>query len=639
MSSNASHPTTTTSSLRPRTRRLISGLDEGDETNFDVISAASTRTASPLLSPLDSRSASPIPSARLPRPSSSRGLRGGGTKGGRAGNESPNSLSGLWGSSWTALQGIASDLLSGDAAAVDTRDKSGRVRRPVQKQQGGRSSTSAPPGQWGPGVRPNAGSVTIGGGHRDEQLAALRAQKRKDMLTRSDTSYADTLGKFKRRLSDDRASLSAPPGDNEDRDALVYLHHVQKDDTLAGITIRYNCSANTLRKANRMWPNDPVHSRDILILPVDACSVKGRMMPGPEALDLLSTDAEALEAGQAEEVNPTSTSHPTNGEISRNRTNSSSTTTTTSRRASSSTAARSSLDTSQQEQQPWHHDSWVLLPNATKPTEIARLSRKALGYFPPTRRKSNCYSDLDTPSTSLDLTRTMTTEQLLALSPSRQDPPQRPARTRRLSNATNGYFPAYLAGPGGVGTMDRKVRFPGPGQDGLNKMFARHLPDVAPPRQQQNLLSPEMPGYGDEGGVGTPSGSGKASPNLMMMGSGNGVTVGEMAGGIENWMRRMASNAKDAMAPPERVKAARASVGAPGKGAGGVGDLIEMIDGFEIGEDEDHDEGYDEVEVEGGRGRQGSVVHVGLEPSSSATSYFDGGARERSKGGKRGKDD
>ncbi|KAK5714284.1 hypothetical protein LTR17_017290 [Elasticomyces elasticus] len=633
MSNNAlpsSHPTTTTtSSLRPRTRRLISGLDEGDETNFDIISAASTRTASPLLSPLDSRSASPIPSARLPRPSSSRGLHGGGTagrvKGGRAGNESPNSLSGLWGSSWTALQGIASDLLSGDAA-VDARDKSGRVRRPVQKQQGGRSSTSAPPGQWGPGVRPNASNVTIGGGQRDEQLAALRAQKRKDMLTRSDTSYADTLGKFKRRLSDDRASLSAPPGDNEDRDALVYLHHVQKDDTLAGITIRYNCSANTLRKANRMWPNDPIHSRSTLILPVDACAVKGRMLPAPSALDLLSTDVEALQAGQAEEVDPSPT---TNGDISsRNRTNSSSTT-STSRRASSS-AARSSLDTSGE--QPWHHDSWVLLPGATKPTEIARLSRKALGYFPPTRRKSNCYSDLDTPSTSLDLTRTMTTEQLLALSPSRQDPPQRPARTRRLSNANNGYFPAYLAGPGGVGTMDRKVRFPGPGQDGLNKMFAKHLPDVAPPRQQQNLLSPEMPLYTDDGGVITPMASGATSPNLMMMGSGNGVTVGEMAGGIENWMRRMASNAKDAMAPPERVKAARASVGAPGKGAGGVGDLIEMTDEFEIGEDE-----FDEVE--GGRGRQGSVVHVGLEPSSSATSYFDGGARERSKGGKRGKDD
>ncbi|KAK4893582.1 hypothetical protein LTR27_008049 [Elasticomyces elasticus] len=635
MSSNAlpsSHPTTT-SSLRPRTRRLISGLDEGDETNFDIISAASTRTASPLLSPLDSRSASPIPSARLPRPSSSRGLRGGGrTKGGRAGNESPNSLSGLWGSSWTALQGIASDLLSGDAA-VDARDKPGRVRRPVQKQQGGRSSTSAPPGQWGPGVRPNAGSVTIGGGHRDEQLAALRAQKRKDMLTRSDTSYADTLGKFKRRLSDDRASLSAPPGDNEDRDALVYLHHVQKSDTLAGITIRYNCSANTLRKANRMWPNDPIHSRSTLILPVDACAVKGRMLPAPSALDLLSTDAEALEAGQAEEVHAAPTTAHTDIMATRNRTNSSSTT-STSRRASSS-AARSSLDTSSE--QPWHHDSWVLLPGATKPTEIARLSRKALGYFPPTRRKSNCYSDLDTPSTSLDLTRTMTTEQLLALSPSRQESPQRPQRTRRLSNATNGYFPAYLAGPGGVGTMQRNVRFPGPAQDGLNKMFAKHLPDVAPPRQQQNLLAPEMPLYTDEGGVITPMASGATSPNLMMMGTGNGVSVGEMAGGIENWMRRMASNAKDAMAPPERVKAARASVGVEGRGKGGVGDLIEMTDEFEIGDDDDDVNDYGGEE--GGRGRQGSVVHVGLEPSSSATSYFDGGVRERSKGGKRGKDD
>ncbi|KAK5119637.1 hypothetical protein LTR85_007466 [Meristemomyces frigidus] len=614
------------SSLRPRTRRLISGLDEGDESDYDAVSAPSTRIASPLPSPFESRSVSPLPPSHLSRPTASKGPqvnrgrnslgRVGEGRQSKAGNESPGSLAGLWGNSWSALQGIASDLLSYDAAS-DVQGKAARVKRPVSRSRGERSSTSAPPAKWGPSAptsHPTKGS--IGAGTREEQTAAFRAQKRKDMLTRQESSYADTLGKFKRRLSDDHASASAPPGEHEDRDALVYVHHVKKDDTLAGITIKYNCSANVLRKANRMWPNDTVQTRQAIVLPVDACGVKGKPVPGPQAIDLLSTDSDALAAGQAEEVATPDVQQSNGHAFSRNRTNSAST--NASRRPSSSAAA-SSLDT----EAPWHHDSWVLLPGADKPTEIARLSRRALGYFPPARRKSNCYSDFNTPSSSLDLTRELTNE-VFATSPLRQDPPQRPPRTRRLSNANNGYFPSYLAGPGGVGTMNRNVHFPGPAQDGLNKMFAKHLPDVAPPRAQQNLLTPEMPLYSDDV---TPMTSGATTPNL-----GKNLNLENVGGAIEGWMRRMATNAKSAMEPAERARAARASVGTPGRGAGGVGDLIEMTDEFEIGDDEEDDDD--------GRGRKGSVVHVG--PSRTATGYFDGAnvARERSsKGGKSRKAD
>ena len=615
----------TTSSLRPRTRRLISGLDEGDETDHDPASAPSTRIVSPLLSPFDSRPVSPIPTERLPRSSSAHGgqnVRGAvslgrasGNRQRKARNESPGSLVSLWGNSWTTLQNIASDLLSGDAT-LDAKGNPARVKRPVSKLRGERSSSSAPLGQWGPAA-PTSQLTTsgIGGGTREEQLAALRAQKRKDILMRQESSYADTLGKFKRRLSDDYASVSAPPGDHEDRDALVYVHHVKKSDTMAGITIKYNCTANVLRKANRMWPNDTVQSRQTIILPVDACGAKGKLVPGPEAMDLLSSDSDALAAGQAEEVTIPDLRQLNGDAHSRNRTNSAST--NTSRRPSSSAAA-SSLES----EPPWQHDSWVLLPGAEKPTEIARLSRRALGYFPRARRKSNCYSDNNTPSTSLDLTRE-TTNEILITSPLRQDPPQRPRHTRRSSNATNGYFPSYLAGPGGVGTMNRNVHFPGPAQDGLNKMFAKHLPDVAPPRNQQNLLTPEMPLYTDDP---TPVGSGATTPNF-----GKNINLDNVGGAIESWMRRVATNAKAAMEPTERQKAARASVGALGRGAGGVGDLIEMTDEFEIGgDDEDED---DE------RGRKSGMVHVG--PSSTGARYHDGaGTRARSsKGGKSGKDD
>jgi len=440
------------------------------------------------------------------------------------------------------------------------------------------------------------------------------------MLSRQDPSYADTLGKFKRRLSDDRASMSAPPGEHEERDALVYVHHVRNGDTLPGITIKYNCSANVLRKANRMWPNDTVQSRPWIVLPVDACGAKGRPVPGPEAIDMLSSENDASTSGQAENLLVTVPCETNDDAFSRNRTNSAS---TSEGRRPSSSAATSSMDT----EPLWHHDSWVLLPGSTKPTEIARLSRRALGYFPPARRKSNCYSDFDTPSTSLDLARAHTNDMAVS-SPSRQDPPQ---RTRRLSSATTGYFPSYLAGPGGVGTMNKNVHFPGPAADGLNKMFAKHLPDVAPPRTQQLLLAPEMPLYTDEP---TPTGSGATTPNL-----GKNLNLENVGGAIESWMRRMATKANDTMKPTDRQSAARASVGAPGKGAGGIGDLIEMTDEFEIGGD-DEDEESD-------RGRRGSDVRVA--PSSSAatnTSYFDGALRERgtgnrgaSKVGKSGKAD
>jgi len=358
-----------------------------------------------------------------------------------------------------------------------------------------------------------------------------------------------------------------------------------------------------------------VQSRPIIVLPVDACGSKGKKLTSPEAMDMLGDETEALSAGQAEEVDPL-TPTTNNNAFARNRTNSASTNTSNRR---PSLAAVSSIDT----EPLWHHDSWVLLPSATKPTEIARLSRRSLCYFPPARRKSNSYSDLDTPSTSLDLTRTPTSELMnhSALSPMRQDAPQRPRRSRKLSNASNGYFPSYLAGPGGVGTMSKSVASPGPAQDPLNKMFAKHLPDVAPPRNQQSLYQPEMPLYTDA--QPTPLGSGTVTPNAM---ANMNVNLENVGGAIEGWMRRVAAKAKDAMDPAERRTAARASVGTPGRGARGIGDLIEMTDEFEIGDDE--------VE-EGERGRD-VAGKAASSTSFAAAGGCSGGETRQTESGSRG---
>lgn len=104
------------------------------------------------------------------------------------------------------------------------------------------------------------------------------------------------------------------------------------------------------------------------------------------------------------------------------------------------------------------------------------------------------------------------------------------------------------------------------------------------------------------------------------------MNLENVGGAIESWVRRLATKTSHTT---DRHHPARASVGTPGKGAGGIGDLIEMTDEFEIGGDEDGD---DEL----GRGRQGSVPDTGVS-GSSGMSYDGaaGGVRERGKGGKR----
>ena len=566
----------TTSSVRPRPKRLISGIDDGDETELP-------ETPGIPPSPFDSRSASPIPSAH-PQRSSSRnpnqkftgtswGRRaqiGASTNGQGQPLNSPT-LAGLWGTSWTTLQGIASDFLGNEQS--DGQAVKDNKKLPLPKWY--RQMTMPPKegtNQWGPPpVTSAAASTSIGTGTKGDRESALRAQKRKDMLLRQDTSYPDTLGKFKRRLSDDMESRSAPPGENDDRASLVYLHHVLKDDTMAGITIKYNCSANVLRKANRMWANDTPQSRQVMVIPVGECGVKGRPVDAPTEADLLDS---ASKAPLSESNTAATKAAQTNGNITHRE------------RTDSQTTSSAVVDP---DDPPWHHDSWVQLPGFASPTEIARLSRRTLGYFPPARRKSISDSTRNTPRASHDLTRVSTEDRTDSRSP------QRPRRERRLSNANNGYFPSYLAGPGGVGTMNKNVRTPGPAQDGLNKIFAKHLPDVAPPKNQVDLYHPEIPLYSDEF---TPSTSGFATPT-----GGRNVNIENVGGAIESWARRMVSKATMPSEAQARNKAARASVGTPGKGAGGIGDLIEMTDEFEIGGDEeDEDDGVVE-QVE--RGRQG----------------------------------
>ncbi|CAO3669667.1 unnamed protein product [Umbelopsis ramanniana] len=49
------------------------------------------------------------------------------------------------------------------------------------------------------------------------------------------------------------------------------LHKVKKNDTVAGISLFYGIPLSKLKKANRLWTNDSIHSRRILYIPLKDC--------------------------------------------------------------------------------------------------------------------------------------------------------------------------------------------------------------------------------------------------------------------------------------------------------------------------------------------------------------------------------
>lgn len=565
------------STLRPRTRRLISIEDDiyatDDSEGFS--SRAGSRIASRTASPANVTSA---PSAFF---------KSAGIQASKATRDTSSTLSGLFGNSWSAVQGLAANVLGSEGAPNSAAAT--RRRNPTHAR---RTSTSAPPPkQWGPA---GAGSH-VGAGTQEEREAMVRAMKRRDLLNATDHLQPDSIGRMKRRNSDDRTSASAPPAENDHGDALIYVHHVKKQDTLAGVCIKYSCEQAVLRKANRMWPNDTILSKKTIVLPVDACGVKGRPVQGPDALP--DEDLLLGEYANASTKKPDTEGLPNGWSLTKQK----------------STDNSSLMSSKSASDQPWTHDSWVLLPNDKQPTQIARMPRRALGFFPPARRKSIAYSDAaSTPRASVDLPRssTSTNPNTHTSSPSQ---PTRPRASSNLSSlsthsrqrSTSGQqqpVKPWLSGPGGVGTLGRNVRSPGPAQDGLNKMFAAHLPNMAPPPGQE-YFTPWAPSLLDADGTRGP-GSGALTP------SGGDINFQEIGGAIEGWVRKVGSQAQKLLAEPGTPGGRQKVVPGVGATGGGLGDLIELQDdAFEIGDGEE----------DRGRPRDGLVV-PGLPSSERSTS-------------------
>ncbi|KAK8207517.1 hypothetical protein HDK77DRAFT_381006 [Phyllosticta capitalensis] len=606
---------TSESSLRPRNKRLLSGLEEEDE--FAVRSLEGSRNASPF-SP---QSISPIPSPGPSRTGSSLAApRSAYNNGSTARGQSPagfaqDPLSSL-SVSWSTLSGFASNLLGSTAGGAE----SPRRRRPLDSAYNRKTTSSVPP-EWGP--RGEAKIAEAG----EDRASVVRAMKRKDLLQANGHLNMDATGRFKRRNSDERISASAPPTEHDDREALAFIHRVRPEDTLAGITIKYNCEAAVIRKANRMWPNDTVQSRRHLVIPVDACGTKGKPVPAPEPPKPQPQPQQQTQSNVEDDLllptpkneYPTvhSTSLPTNGWHGPASVSS----------ANLSQSAASSNNT----EPPWRTEGWALFPNSDTPVEIARLHRRDLGFFPPARRKSLTYSDTTrdsiggsvggpshTPSASLDLQRSETATSTTS-SGSRITAQQRHNRTPSISQSFK------LDGPGGVGTFNKNVRKPGPAQDGLNKLFSQHLPSLAPPpgKDYFGTWNPaNLEGTGGEGPGERISGS--ATPVFGVGGvggstSGTGFDLEQVGGAIEGWMRKVATKASSLVPPAGSMPTVKPGGGAGGgmpMGMGGdINDLIELTDSFEIGEDEDDEAGRGRA----ASGRSGGPAHLRRREGRSGT--------------------
>ena len=497
---HSNSPDAHSSSIRSRPRRLVSF------TNDDPDESSTVRSRGASSSPYTSRGASPLPMRHPSRPAEfdanrgvsdgppSNGVGSGKGKGrgrGRAGDAGVDFLD----ASWSSLQSLASSFLGSDIARTTSRSgavagaANGSVRTHARKPS--RPSyipmpRSTPAATWGPS---GPSTPEIGAGTKEERHALVQAKKR-EVLLLADT---ETIGTYKRRGSGEYTDVEA------EEDALAYIHPVQPTDTITGVTIKYGCQQAVMRRANGFWPSDSIQSRRTVLLPVEACSVKGR--PIQTEVDLLG-DSESVEDmnGSSIAPEPAPKEEPVDS-------------------------------TSDDGGRIWKHDKWVRIDGFASPVEIGRVPRRALGFFPRTRRKSMSYSDTESmherPS-----------------EPQRASPgdTRRPRHHRQRSNF-------QFTGPG-VGTLDRSSMAPGPAQDGLSRFFAQHLPSVAPqsPSFDTNSTSTSTSGLDNIGGT------------------------------VENWVRKMTTRAKASLNELQQTPhPSHTSTVRPRR----MGDLIELDDSLE----------------------------------------------------------
>lgn len=178
-----------------------------------------------------------------------------------------------------------------------------------------------------------------------------------------------------------------------DSDIEVYVHRVSRSDTLPRVVLQYRIPVAVLRRANRMYASDPIHFRDTLLLPVSACAIQPQALHQP---DLCLVDTVTGSTSVATTAVPSRTSSP----VDLRERNHPSTYGTNGRtpsptrygkvvKASKKDKAVVGLDITRQ-----------VVVDGVGMVDVARVPAATLSYFPPSKHKSNGYSDL--ARTSMD---------------------------------------------------------------------------------------------------------------------------------------------------------------------------------------------------------------------------------------------
>lgn len=556
-----------TSTVRSRPRRLVSFTDDesdngrqlGHSGSSTVLSSdlptPRSRGATP--SPYRSRGVSPMPMRHPSRVTSSPGRGPSNSLGGFSYTgkhqvnfaESSRAAVDFLDASWSSLQSLASSVLGSDIARPATN---GTTRTHTRKPSRPDSYAVTPsrtlaPLSWGP-TAPS--SSDIGAGTKEERQAFVQAKKREALLLADTETNGSLTTRHKRRDSCDR-TVHSTAGPNQDEEALAYVHHVQPTDSITGVTIRYGCQPAIFRKANGFWPSDSIQGRKTVLLPVDSCSVKGR--PIRHDLNLVDTESprrDSLEDPSGSSIAPSSSPGPSD---------------------KTDTDASSEVEADR----IWKHESWVQIDGFTTPVEIGRVPRRALGFFPRSRRKSLSYTDSESPSFSgrERIPRLSSTTSPIESQVSQPTSPlgNRPHADSSGSRMSAKSSPAVrhqrqrsniqLSGPG-VGTLDRDTMAPGPALDGLSKFFAQHLPNLAP--------APAPPNFQD---------STEYTSNTV---SNTPTGLDNIGGAVEGWVRKMTSRAKAGLNELQQTTHSHQMNGTTRRtGTRGVGDLIELNDGLE----------------------------------------------------------
>ncbi|POS82916.1 hypothetical protein EPUL_006140 [Erysiphe pulchra] len=426
----------------------------------------------------------------------------------------------LWDGSWASfglnsLQEIAFSMIA------DTSD-SRPSRKSLYKTEDwfgrgkGRGAT-----EWGPeGELSQQSHARIGAGIMEAREDKVKEMKKSRILEGrdDDNSMPDETGNYKRRTSLEKTGSG---GKEVDDFSLVYVYHVQPHDTIQGVVLKFH---------SRMDRQG--------LLTSEACEIKGKPCQSPAP-------------------NNSEDSNPAVSGLEKDKSYFNDHVTFPNEKSIVNFGANESHDNN--EGVPIHV-RWVLLESSPIPVEVVRIPRKTLNYFPPRRRSIAALSTTSTPRISSDMyslcrsslesqgnSSTQKTSNIghysSQVNTSSSLSRQPYISKRRDSSSKTSDRRGWLQGPGGVGTLDKNVRKPGPAKDALNSWTRKKFPSIAiDTLPSTSTVCTESANLSfDSGDIGPMIPDGISNTPASTNSNGGLILPNVNLNGVENWVRKMAT--------------------------------------------------------------------------------------------------